>query len=179
MRSTSSHRPNFLPTSRSVPTSSNPHDRCSAIEASWSPTILAITEWKPCVRARATSSERSALPTPLAAEGLRDVDRVLDGRRVRRAGPVGREGAEADDARADLGDDERVHAGVLRHPLAVLGDAPFDEVERDRRPGDLGVVDGTDRLGVSSARRADFHADDTTDRAAAVEVHRRAGRRLG
>ena len=64
MRSTSSQRPNFRPTSRSVPTSSNPHDRWSAIEASWSPTIRAITEWKPCVRARSTSSARSALPTP-------------------------------------------------------------------------------------------------------------------
>ena len=44
---TSSQRPNLRPTSRSQPISSKPHLRCSAIDASWPPTIRAITEWKP------------------------------------------------------------------------------------------------------------------------------------
>ena len=47
MSTTSSQRPNLRPTSRSQPISSKPHLRCSAIDASWPPTIRAITEWKP------------------------------------------------------------------------------------------------------------------------------------
>ena len=47
MSTTSSQRPNLRPTSRSQPISSKPHLRCRAIDASWPPTIRAITEWKP------------------------------------------------------------------------------------------------------------------------------------
>ena len=47
IRTTSSHRPNLRPTSRSQPISSKPHLRCSAIDASWPPTIRATAEWKP------------------------------------------------------------------------------------------------------------------------------------
>ena len=38
---------------------------CSAIDASWSPTMRAITEWKPCAVAERTSSPSSATPMPL------------------------------------------------------------------------------------------------------------------
>ncbi len=56
-----------------------------------------------------------------------------------------------------------VDAGVLRHPVVLLGGGPLDEVEGDRRPDHLGVVDRADRLGVFEARRANLHADDTTE----------------
>ena len=45
---TSSQRPCLRPISRSTPTSSKPHARCRAIDASLWPTIRAITVWKPC-----------------------------------------------------------------------------------------------------------------------------------
>ena len=43
----SSQRLNFRPTSRSMPTSSNPHERCSATDGSRVASMRAITAWKP------------------------------------------------------------------------------------------------------------------------------------
>ncbi|HSH59638.1 MAG TPA: hypothetical protein VK988_08370 [Acidimicrobiales bacterium] len=64
MSTTSSQRPYFRPTSFSTPTSSNPHARCTRIDASWPPTTRAMTAWNPCVVAKRTSSPRIAAPTP-------------------------------------------------------------------------------------------------------------------
>jgi hypothetical protein len=99
---TSSHLPNFRPTSRSMPTSSKPHERWSAIEAEWSPTILPMIEWNPCAMPRSTSS-------PVRGS---DVDRVLDGGGVPGSRPVGGEARERDHLTGLLGDDYRVDAGV-------------------------------------------------------------------
>ena len=93
---TSSQRPNFRPTSRSVPTTSKPWARCRAIDASW-PADDAGEHGVEAVRhghrqqlAEHGSADTSALPVTT------DVDGVLDRRAVGGPVPVRRQRPEAD-----------------------------------------------------------------------------------
>ena len=170
MTTTSSHLPILRPTSRSVPAISNPTLRCRAMEASWPPTMRAITVWKPWALAVATSSSSSAADATAAALAP-DVDGVLDGRAVGRTVPVGRERGEAQHRPVVvLGDEHGVGPGPLDQPGHLLLGGAGHEVEGDRRARDLGVVDGADGLGVLDRGASDLHDRASVPRGASAQV---------
>ncbi|TVZ90247.1 hypothetical protein FB157_112148 [Streptomyces sp. BK340] len=60
----SSHRPNLVPTSGTVPTCWNPNRSCSRIDAVLPASMSAMTTWWPASRAAVTRVASSAEPMP-------------------------------------------------------------------------------------------------------------------
>ena len=134
---TSSHRLNLRPTSRSMPTSSKPHDSCRAIDASLAPEIRANTAWNPDAAATREQLVDDQLADALAVAVAAHVDGVLDAgavrgallvrrqrRRSRRPRPVRRriDGHDGGERTIAIGD-----------PLLLLLQRSGHEVERGRR----------------------------------------------
>ena len=120
---TSSHRPNLRPTSRSTPTSSKPQARCRAIDASWPPDDPGHHGVKAVGAGQPDQLLEQAPADPLALAVGVHVDRVLDRGAIGRPGSVRRQRAEPADAFVIVdGHDGRVGAAVLVHPgQLVLG----------------------------------------------------------
>src|SRR5581483_1212258 len=111
---------------------------------------------EPVVGGQADQLLEDGLPDTPALRVAIDVDRVLHGRGVGRAGPVGRERAETDHVAVPvLGDHRRVPAGVLIEPLHLLVERARHHVEGHGRVADLAVVDGPDGLGVATLGQSD------------------------
>ena len=162
---TSSHRPNFRPTSRSVPTSSKPHAACSAIDASLSPAMRAITEWKPWSSRELEQLVEDQPPDAATLVLGEQVHRVLDGGGVGRARPERRQRPESHHVvggvfAAHDRDDRRMGTGVLVDPEHLLVEGAGDHVEERGRLGDVVVVDRSDPGRVASLGEADLDAHD-------------------
>ena len=160
---TSSHRPNFRPTSRSVPTSSKPHAECSAIDASLSPAMRAITEWKPCELRELEQLVEEQPPDAATLVLGEQVHRVLDGGGVGRARPERRQRPEPHHVVGGVfavhdRDDRRMGTGVLVDPEHLLVEGAGDHVEQRGRLGDVVVVDRSDPRRVASLGEADLDA---------------------
>ena len=168
MRTTSSQRPNLRPTSRSPPISSKPHLRCSAIDASWPPTIRAITEWKPWSVPSAAGSRAAAArrrPGPGASRCTYTESSTVGAYAAR--GLNGESDAKPSTVVVVVDrDDRRMAARVLVDPLPLVGERARHEVERDRRLEDLDVVDRAHRLGVARLDESGPHGAHATRRSA-------------
>ena len=156
---TSSQRLNLRPTSRSMPTSSNPHLACRARDAAPDASMRANTEWKPEARGDLDEAGQQQLADAAARSWSRSTY-TESSTVVRVGGPllVRRQRGEADHRsgrRAVDGDDRREGARPRREPALLVGERPGDEVERAVAVRDLVVVDRADRLGVGDGGRPD------------------------
>ena len=94
-------------------------------------------------------AEQELADAPAAVVALH-VHGVLDGRRIGRPGPKGRQRREAVDLVAIVDRDDRgVPARVLRDPLRLVLDCPGHEIEGHGGLGDFEVVDRACRFGVA------------------------------
>ena len=157
MRATSSQRLNLRPTSRSMPTSSKPHERWRAIEASLDASIRANTAWKPdCRRPRRAARSAAACrcpgrcgrggrrPSPRRWCGTRRAPCTATASRSRRRSPISSVGSTRDDRR------ERPAAGG--DPLLLILERARHEVERGSR---VGAPRGCRSCGSASASPGD------------------------
>ena len=140
-----------------MPTIAKPQAAWSAIEASFSPVIRAITEWNPCAEARRRQLFEQEPPDAATLMAVEQVDGVLDRGAVGRTGPERREGPESHHPAVELRDHRRMAPGVLVEPLDLLVEGARDHVEEGGGVVDVVVVDGADALGVAPFRRPDHH----------------------
>ncbi len=105
---------------------------------------------KPVVRPPPDQLLEQQPAVPPAPVLVMHIHRIFDRRRVRRAGPVGRQRPEPDDRRV-LGHrhQRRMGTAVLGDPVSLLLERPRDHVERDRRLQHLSVVDHPQRVRVA------------------------------
>ena len=89
MHTTSSHRPNLRPTSRSVPIISNPHDCVQCHRGVVVPADAGHDGVEAMSLGQAEQLVQDGPPDAQPLGPLRHVDRVLDGRAVGGPGPIG------------------------------------------------------------------------------------------
>ena len=152
MTTTSSQRPNLRPTSRSVPTTSNPSAGAARSRRRGRRRCGPSPRGTRAPSATASSSPSTARRRPWPWWSRRDVDRVLDRGRVRRPVLVRRQRAKPTTVAAVAR--RRRRRGRRDRPRATPA-APRASGARGRTSPstrDLEVVDRPDRLGVVDRR---------------------------